>query len=117
MQRSRKLNQSLLYQEIYAKTFQAGILPAVAGYWPSDLIGDHPIAGGVKPEEFDAFHELILVDELSRSASGGVLWAMLGGLSIGNTIRLYFVIVLYLGFLLFSLCINRPSSRTPFRST
>ena len=41
------------------------------------------IAGGVKPEEFDAFHELILHDELGRLASGGAIGALFGGLSIG----------------------------------
>jgi len=41
------------------------------------------IAGGVKPEEFDAFHELILHDELGRVASGGAIGALFGGLSIG----------------------------------
>ena len=31
----------------------------------------------------DYFHELVLIDELSRCGSGGVLWGMFGGLSIG----------------------------------
>lgn len=37
----------------------------------------------VKPEEWDNFHELILTDELSRSGSGGFVWAMIGGYGIG----------------------------------
>jgi hypothetical protein len=45
-------------------------------------VGDR-IAGGVRPEEWDAFHELILVDELARCGSGGVVSAILTGLAVG----------------------------------
>ncbi len=48
------------------------------------------LAGGIKPEEYDAFHELILIDELSRCGSGGVLWAISGGLCIGLPPILHF---------------------------
>ncbi len=41
------------------------------------------VTGGLKPEELDSFHELILVDELSRVGAGGVVCGLLGGLSIG----------------------------------
>jgi len=69
--------------DIYGKCYQAGWLPGVVGPpWPTHLVGG-AIAGGVKPEEFDAFHELILVDEVSRCGSGGVLWGLFVGLCIG----------------------------------
>jgi len=49
----------------------SGWLPAVAGLpWSTEYAGSN-IIGGVKPEEFDVFHELILVDEVSRCGSGG----------------------------------------------
>lgn len=48
------------------------------------------IAGGVKPEEFDVFHELIAIDEVARCGSGGVLWALFAGLSIGLPPLLHF---------------------------
>lgn len=35
----------------------------------------------------DYFHELIMIDELSRCGSGGVLWGLFGGLSIGGEHR------------------------------
>lgn len=38
---------------------------------------------GIKPEEFDPFHEFVVCDELSRCGSGGVLWGLIGGLGIG----------------------------------
>lgn len=72
-----------LPKELYSKAFRAGLLPGVVGApWSVEFGGTH-IAGGVKPEEFDAFHELIMIDEIGRCGSGGVMWALFGGLSIG----------------------------------
>ena len=48
------------------------------------------IIGGLKPEEIDTFHNLIVVDELSRCGSGGVVWGICGGLGIGLPPLLYF---------------------------
>lgn len=70
-------------RELWPKMFAAGLLPACCGApWKTEYAGRN-IAGGVKPEEFDNFHELIFIDEIGRCGSGGVLWALLGGLSIG----------------------------------
>lgn len=71
-------------RELYAKVAKAGILPAVCGVpWPGQYVPDIAPPGGVKPEEFDTFHELILTDEVARCGSGGIMWAVCGGLSIG----------------------------------
>src|SRR3989338_5514608 len=52
--------------EVRRKAYEAGILPGLAANaWPVELCGRN-IAGGVKPEEYDAFHSMILGDELSR---------------------------------------------------
>lgn len=32
--------------------------------------------GGTPPEDFDAFHDLIVIDELARCGAGGILWAV-----------------------------------------
>lgn len=40
---------------------------------PVEYVGTN-IAGGVKPEEWDTFHEYILLDEMCRCGSGGVIW-------------------------------------------
>jgi alkylation response protein AidB-like acyl-CoA dehydrogenase len=38
----------------------------------------------VPPEKWDIFHEMLLMDELSRgAASAGVVWNLIGGLTIG----------------------------------
>jgi predicted heme/steroid binding protein len=90
-------------KEIYRKAYEAGLLPGVVGTpckslahcdehvsflltrvfkGPTEYAGTN-LAGGIKPEEFDAFTELILLDELSRCGSGGVIWGLQAGLAIG----------------------------------
>ena len=49
--------------ELHEKAYKAGIYGAV---WPKEY-------GGTPPKDFDAFHDLILIDELSRCATGGVV--------------------------------------------
>ena len=43
--------------------YKAGIYGAA---WPAEY-------GGTPPKDFDAFHDLILIDELARSAAGGIV--------------------------------------------
>jgi len=52
--------------ELHEKAYKAGIYGAM---WPKEY-------GGTPPEGCDAFHDLILIDELSRCAAGGILWAV-----------------------------------------
>lgn len=69
--------------DLRRKAFAAGWLPAALGApWRTDLAGEN-IAGGISPEEFDQFHVLIMIDELARCGSTGVLWGIIGGLGIG----------------------------------
>jgi alkylation response protein AidB-like acyl-CoA dehydrogenase len=59
-------------QDIWKRCADAGILPAFAAKkWYKEYAGDK-IAGGISVDEFDAFHELIAIDEMSRCGSGGV---------------------------------------------
>jgi len=51
--------------------------------WPTEFVGDKVAGGIIKAEEFDQFHEMIMIDETARCGSGGVLWGMFGGLNIG----------------------------------
>lgn len=48
------------------------------------------VAGGINPDELDTFHEMILVDEISRCGAGGVVWAIMGGLGIGMPPVMFF---------------------------
>eukprot|EP00026_Physarum_polycephalum_P005611 Phypoly_transcript_05646.p1 GENE.Phypoly_transcript_05646~~Phypoly_transcript_05646.p1 ORF type:complete len:560 (+),score=69.76 Phypoly_transcript_05646:55-1680(+) len=70
-------------KEVHEKCFQAGFLPMGAGLpWNPEYSGTY-VAGGIKPEELDVFHDMILIDELSRCGAGGVVWGLVGGLGIG----------------------------------
>ncbi|KAJ3297994.1 hypothetical protein HK104_011289 [Borealophlyctis nickersoniae] len=74
--------QKQIPKSLFLKAAEAGILQGICGGWHTKYTERPPI-GGVKPEEFDAFHEFIICDELSRCGSGGVLWGLIGGLGIG----------------------------------
>eukprot|EP00743_Colponemidia_sp_Colp-15_P000779 GILK01000860.1.p1 GENE.GILK01000860.1~~GILK01000860.1.p1 ORF type:complete len:565 (+),score=65.12 GILK01000860.1:52-1695(+) len=75
--------QGRIPREVFTKCAKANWLAGVCGPpWPTEYVGSE-IAGGLSPEEFDSFHELIMVDEVARTGSGGVLWGLFAGLFIG----------------------------------
>jgi alkylation response protein AidB-like acyl-CoA dehydrogenase len=41
------------------------------------------LPGGVSPQEWDGFHDLIVIDEIARCGYLGVIWALSCGNSIG----------------------------------
>ncbi|KAI8917973.1 putative acyl-CoA dehydrogenase [Entophlyctis helioformis] len=59
--------------DLYKRFGDLGLLPAVTGAktWPSQWTKHQPPCG-IKPEEWDAFHEMVIGDELARIASAGV---------------------------------------------
>ncbi|GAA6010742.1 hypothetical protein JCM11491_002925 [Sporobolomyces phaffii] len=70
----------------YKRIADAGILCAIAAGgsgWPDEQYSKGiPVPGGIDKNEWDAFHNLILLDELSRCASGGIMYGLLGGFGI-----------------------------------
>ncbi|KAK3233931.1 hypothetical protein CYMTET_40827 [Cymbomonas tetramitiformis] len=65
-------------RDLLQKAAATGWLPAILGQpWPQEY------APNTFGHDIDYFHELILHDELSRCASGGVLWGLAGGMGIG----------------------------------
>eukprot|EP01083_Nonionella_stella_P144460 451114_1 len=63
--------------EVYRKAGDAGLLAGCVGHsWPTEYVGEGP-------ENYDAFHTLILLDELARCGAGGLPWGLSGGLVIG----------------------------------
>jgi len=65
--------------EIYVQCGKTGALPLCVGRpWPTQYVG--PCPWGFEP---DYFHEFIMYDELSRTGSGGFLWGVAGGTTIG----------------------------------
>lgn len=41
------------------------------------------LPGDIKPEDWDGFHDLIIIDEIARCGYLGVIWALSCGNSIG----------------------------------
>jgi len=70
-------------RKLFAKAGKAKILAGVVGSpWPTEYVG-RDVPGGSQPGEFNYFSELIIQDEIARCGSGGVLWALIEGLTIG----------------------------------
>jgi len=77
-------DQKRIPREMFRKAYEAGLLPGVVGAdWPTKYAGPGP-------QGYDAFHELILIDEFARCGSGGTLWGLLEGLQIGLPPVLHF---------------------------
>ena len=63
--------------QTYSEGGKRGILACAVGKpWPKDYTDCKA------PDDYDNFHELIVIDETTR-ISGGISWAVMGGLSIG----------------------------------
>lgn len=62
---------------------ERGYLAGLMGQrtWPSHLTKNR--IASVDPKDYDAFHELVLTDELCRTGSGGFVWNVIGGFGIG----------------------------------
>lgn len=57
--------------EIIEKAAKAGIFASVVGHVDAEYV-PYELPGGVPIADFDAFHHIIVADELSRCGSGGV---------------------------------------------
>lgn len=68
---------------VYKAMGEKGYLAGLMGQrtWPSHLTKSR--IASVDPKDYDAFHELVLTDELSRAGSGGFVWNVIGGFGIG----------------------------------
>jgi len=78
--------QKQLPKELFKKVAQIGWFGGCIGApWPAKYCTPPggKIVGTVEPKDFDVFHELVGTEELCRGGSGGVLWGLFGGLSIG----------------------------------
>jgi alkylation response protein AidB-like acyl-CoA dehydrogenase len=76
--------QKVIPPEIYREMGKRGYLAGLMGSdkYPLEYANNQTVAS-VPPEKWDLFHELIVTDELSRAASGGLVWNLIGGFGIG----------------------------------
>ena len=71
------------------KLADASLLPGMLGIipWPTEYTSIKPPCG-IKPEEWDAFHELVVQDEMARCASGGIMLGLAGyGIALPPVLR------------------------------
>ncbi|KAI9297254.1 putative acyl-CoA dehydrogenase [Neoconidiobolus thromboides FSU 785] len=72
---------------------QAGKLGITAALCGKNIVRRYqkkPIMGIIEPNEFDSFHSMIVVDEISRCGSSGLTAALNGGMAIGLPPVAYF---------------------------
>jgi len=68
--------------EIYKAMGTRGYLAGLMGmHYQADYTSNR--IKSVPAEKWDLFHEMLLTDELSRAASGGFVWNVIGGFGIG----------------------------------
>lgn len=93
--------------ELHKKAYNAGIYGAV---WPKEY-------GGTPPEGFDAFHDLILIDELARCGTGGVVIScfLIVGMALSPILRVgsdylkeWIIPQIVKGDKIIALCISEP---------
>ena len=69
--------------EIYKQLGERGYLAGLMGVHNYPVEYTDKRVASVPPEKWDAFHELIVTDELCRTGSGGLVWNLIGGFGIG----------------------------------
>ncbi|UQC87353.1 acyl-CoA dehydrogenase domain-containing protein [Colletotrichum lupini] len=67
-----------IYKQMGERGYLAGLLGV---HYPTQYTNN--TVASVAPEDWDLFHEMLLTDELSRAASGGFVWNVIGGFGIG----------------------------------
>ncbi|KAK9452659.1 acyl-CoA dehydrogenase/oxidase [Dipodascopsis uninucleata] len=69
--------------EVFKEMGRRGYLAGMLGVkYPVEYTDVRPKC--VAAEKWDHFHEMIVVDEISRAGSGGLVWNLIGGYSIGG---------------------------------
>ncbi|KAI9294847.1 acyl-CoA dehydrogenase NM domain-like protein [Neoconidiobolus thromboides FSU 785] len=77
-------------KEVLTRCSKLGIASAFCGKTVVQRHQKEPVMGIVEPKDFDAFHSFIVLDEFSRCGSGGLTWALNGGMAIGLPPVVYF---------------------------
>ncbi|KAL3460202.1 acyl-CoA dehydrogenase/oxidase [Aspergillus heterothallicus] len=70
--------------EAYKRHAELGYVAVTPYPLAASYVGGQRLPGGIAPEKWDAFHDLILIDEIARCGYLGVIWALGCGNSIGG---------------------------------
>ncbi|KAK3621074.1 hypothetical protein LTR56_023000 [Elasticomyces elasticus] len=69
--------------EALAEHCRQGYMATAVYPMPKDHLDGIRLPGDVKPEEWDGFHDLVVLDEIARCGYLGVIWGLACGNSIG----------------------------------
>lgn len=70
-------------REFLVKFAKNGIYNLITGQPHKRELFENNRICGVEIEKWDTFHEIIIFEELSKTGSGGLGWAVAGGTAIG----------------------------------
>lgn len=83
-------NASHVPDSAHKRHAQLGCLAACVYPLAKDYLTGITLPAGIKPGDWDAFHNMILVDELMRCGYLGVCWALGTGATIGTPILVHY---------------------------
>ncbi|KAI0236267.1 hypothetical protein L0F63_003829, partial [Massospora cicadina] len=70
-------------KSLFKRCGELGILASFCGHpFPTDYF-KNKLMGVVEGSDYDPFMQFVILDELARCGSGGVVWGVMGGLGIG----------------------------------
>jgi hypothetical protein len=69
-------------KEIHSKMYQIGLYPGLSGTWPSEYCDVNPPCG-IRPQDWNYFHESVILDEIARCGSQGVCSMLSEGIGLG----------------------------------
>lgn len=70
-------------RQALAEHCRQGYMATAVYPMPKDYLRDIRVPGGVKPEDWGGFHDLVVLDEIARCGYLGVIWGLACGNSIG----------------------------------
>ncbi|KAL4895008.1 acyl-CoA dehydrogenase/oxidase [Aspergillus ambiguus] len=70
--------------ESFRRHAALGFLAASAFPIPKEYVKDVTLPGGISVDEWDEFHDAIVIDEMARCGCLGTVWGINGGASVGG---------------------------------
>eukprot|EP00455_Lapot_gusevi_P041975 TRINITY_DN492_c0_g1_i2.p2 TRINITY_DN492_c0_g1~~TRINITY_DN492_c0_g1_i2.p2 ORF type:complete len:445 (+),score=194.37 TRINITY_DN492_c0_g1_i2:104-1438(+) len=70
-------------KDFFTSSAKSGLIGAMFGHLLREGDLKYPLPCGLTRKTIDIFHEMIVIEEVSRAGSGGVIWSLCGGLAIG----------------------------------
>ncbi|KAK3116598.1 hypothetical protein LTR53_002896 [Teratosphaeriaceae sp. CCFEE 6253] len=73
----------VMREQVIAEHCRQGYMAAAVYPMPTEHLSGIGLPGGIKPDEWDGFHDLAVLDEIARCGYLGVIWGLACGNSIG----------------------------------